>query len=62
MLGILNHKSKPVFQIDLNTGEILARFESACLASKETGIPQSNITKVIHGERHHAGGYYWEFA
>ena len=59
------HKSdgqKRVAQFDKN-GTIICTFDSATLASKETGIGRSNITAVARGNTRlkTAGGYYWRY-
>lgn len=52
------HKSeKPVVMI-YPSGEYV-KFKSQCEASRETGIPQQNISKCAHGKRKTAGGYKW---
>ena len=45
-------------------GELVAVFESASEAQRQTGIKQSNISKVCLGRPtfHSAGGYVWKFA
>lgn len=62
MVGRDNHRSIPVHQIDLETNQIIKTFESMCLASKETHIPQANIWKVCYKKRKHAGGFGWILA
>jgi len=52
---------KAIKQIDLNTGNVIAEFESAREANRITGIAHQNISKVLRGLRKHAGGYFWEF-
>lgn len=41
------------------SGNALKSFESAKEASRQTGISQSNILRVAHGNRKTAGGYIW---
>ena len=36
-------------------------FPSMCVAQKETGVYQANISKVCLGERTMAGGFGWEY-
>lgn len=52
---------KPVNQIDKKTGEILCVFPSVVEASKQTGIPNYNISRVCRGEYNSSGGYRWQF-
>lgn len=40
----------------------IARFPSQAEASRQTGIQQANIGKVLRGERDSAGGYHWRYA
>lgn len=47
-----------VAQIDLQTNEIIAIYESIAEAKRKTGI--KTIPKVISGEYKQAGGYRWE--
>ena len=52
---------KPVYQIDSNTGDIIATFPSIKAASEATGINEDSIWKVVHGYRKKAGKFYWKF-
>lgn len=52
---------KAVYQIDLETGDIIAAFPSMTAASKATGINANSIWKVVHGYRKKAGKFYWKF-
>ena len=52
---------KPVYQIDLITGNIIATFPSIKAASEATGINADSIWKVVHGYRKKAGEFYWKF-
>lgn len=36
-------------------------YESVTLASENTGINRTGISKVITGERNTAGGYHWKY-
>lgn len=59
-LGIIH--SRPVSQLDKNTGEVIRNWPSATKAARECRCSQSNISKVCLGERMTAGGYKWAFA
>lgn len=60
--GANNPFSKPVLQIDLNTGEVLREFPSATEASKYVNAPDcSKIARVCRGERKSAYGYKWVY-
>ena len=52
----LPHKAKRVLCVELDKV-----FESMCDASKVTGVPQANISKVCRGIRNTAGGYTWKY-
>ncbi|MBN1046202.1 hypothetical protein DVW08_12705 [Clostridium botulinum] len=60
-VGKENVKSKPVLQVDIKTGEILKKFESACLAENYMGKPKNwgSIIRVANGQRKSAYGYKW---
>lgn len=53
---------KPVQQINKDTGEIIAEFESAREASKKTNSNYKNISQVCNGEKKTHNGYIWKFA
>lgn len=55
MMGI----SRRIAQIDLQTGEIIAEFESANKATKITGI--NHVGQVALGKKCSAGGYGWKY-
>lgn len=50
--------NKEVHQYDLK-GNYIASYPSLTKAFLSTGIQNANISKVLRGERKHAGGYYW---
>lgn len=50
----------PVRAINIKTGEEII-FRGQTEASRILGVQQSNIWKVLRGERVHAGGYYFEY-
>lgn len=52
--------SKPVKSINIIDGSTTI-FGSISEAYRETGIPTTNICKVLKGKRNKAGGYYWEY-
>lgn len=62
-VGILNHKSKSVEQIDPTTNKVIAVYESARLAAKAIGNKsQGNISMVCRGERPLAYGFKWKYS
>ena len=56
----LSKMRKPIIATNIRTGE-RKKINGQTEASKFLGIPQSNIWKVMNGERSHAGGYYFEY-
>jgi hypothetical protein len=57
----IDHKlGKPIYQIDTNTGEVIAEFESLSQANRVTGIDFRAISHVINGKTKSAGGYTWK--
>lgn len=63
--SLLNHpkKSKPIFQIDKVTGDIINMFPSAMEASRQTGITNRAISRCAKGDKgySHSGGYIWRY-
>lgn len=53
-------RKKRVFQYDLK-GSIVAEFESASEASRQTGVSKVCITRCCRGERSQSGGFRWEY-
>lgn len=52
------YHSYPVYQYTLQ-GEYIQGFNSIAEAQQKTGVPNSNITKVVNGTRNCAGGFIW---
>lgn len=62
MSEILKHRcNKPVIQLDINTGEVIKKWESASEASRQTGVNFSHISACCRGKRKTAGGSRWVF-
>lgn len=70
-LWVYNHpyKCKPVYQYDFE-GNLIARFDNARMAYKETGVCARNIlqvaskdeyNKIKHLTRKQAGGFVWKY-
>lgn len=49
---------KSISQYDLN-GKYIATYKSLSDAERATGVPHSNITHCLQGERQSAGGFQW---
>jgi hypothetical protein len=57
----IDHKGgKAIYQIDKQTGEIIAEYESLSDAERKTGITFGNISNNIRGYNKSAGGYVWK--
>lgn len=53
---------KPVFQIDVETNEIIKKFNSIADAARELGVSRgSHITEVCKGKNKTAYGYKWKY-
>lgn len=57
-LGAERYNARAVVQCDLE-GNVIAIFDSGATASRETGVANPNISKVINGKLSHAGGFVW---
>lgn len=58
-LTTYDHCIKQVYQYSIDRTTLITSFESDRLASKATGIPFQNISKVTRGLRKSAGGFFW---
>lgn len=54
-------QSKPVLQIDKNTGQIIMEFPSAREVERQFGYSYGNISQCCNGKRKQAYGYKWQF-
>lgn len=59
--GANNPCSKPVLQLDKETGEVIAEFAGLREAERVTGIHKGHISNVCRGKRKSSGGYYWQY-
>ena len=58
-----NHfRMRPVEQIDVQTGQVVARFSSTADAFRNTGIDASAISKCCRNKRKTASGFKWRYA
>ena len=55
-------RTRPVWQLDLKTGERLRLYLSCASASRATGINVTGIADTARGEQMHAGGFDWAYA
>lgn len=58
---MMEKKSMPVLQIDINTNEVIGEYPSAMEAARKLNIYQGNISKCCRGEYKTAYGYKWEY-
>lgn len=58
-LNSLNYKTKAIYQMNKDTGEIIAKFDSIKEAMQVTGI--GHISQCSSGKRKTAGGFIWCF-
>lgn len=54
-------RSRPCYQLNLATGEILEEFQTAAKAAEKTGIKRSTILKCLSGGNASAGGFGWRY-
>jgi len=59
--GANNPCSKPVLQLDKETGTVIAEFAGLNEAERVTGIYHNDISKVCRGRNKSSGGYYWQY-
>ena len=59
--GVNNPRSKPVLQLDKETGEVIAEFAGLNEVERVTGINKGHISNVCRGKRKSAGGCYWQY-
>lgn len=56
-----SQKRKPVAQMNKDTGEIIAIYESLSEAMRKTGAQITNISNCCKGKNRTAGNYIWKF-
>ena len=59
--GANNPRSKPVLQLDKETGEVIAEFAGLNEVGRVTGINKGHVSNVCRGKRKSAGGYRWKY-
>lgn len=60
--GAKNPSARAVYQINKDTNEIIARFETMQEASSQTGASRPHICCCCRGTRNVAGGFKWVYA
>lgn len=58
---VAKSNSKPIQQLDMKTGLIIATYPSLKEASLSIGIHWSNISRTARGKYKTAGGYGWKY-
>lgn len=53
--------SKPIFQIDRESGAIIQEWPSAKVASETLHINHGHISEAANDKRHSAGGFGWQY-
>lgn len=62
-MGKYNPRAVAVLQIDMNTKEVIKRYESLADASRELGINHRGISKACKGKESYSYmGFLWEYA
>lgn len=59
--GQRGRTGKKVQQIKVQSGEIIAVFDSVSSASQNCGINKTSIAKCCRGEQKTAGGFFWKY-
>ena len=59
--GRAGRKKVAVSKIDLSTGKIIDTYKSLADAGRENNLHDTNIRKVINGERKSCGGFGWKY-
>ena len=60
--GEKHHNSKPVNQIDKQTGEVIKTWPCAAEVKRVLGIANSHISACCSGKIKSCGGYVWRYA
>ncbi len=59
--GKKTSRTRPVYQIDKNTGNILKRWESAAEASREVKVHPNKISDTCRGKQNTSAGFIWKY-
>lgn len=62
ILGSMDFMNRKVYQIDINTDEIIKEFPSISNAAKETGSNENHIGECCRGKRKTNNGFKWKYA
>lgn len=58
---IIDSNNKKVYQIDINTGEIINMYNSIKEAAEELKLDRGSISKCCNSKRKSVGGFKWMF-
>lgn len=58
--AVKNGMKRAIPVAKIKNGQVVESYESAIDASRKTGVSQTCILRVVHGERKTAGGYGWK--
>lgn len=62
VIGASNEATrKPILQIDMNSGEIIKRFDSLSEAKTELNCTTTAISRCLNGKSYYSMGYYWAY-
>lgn len=61
-LGKDNPNSIPIYQIDINTNQIIKKFDSMASAGRKLQVNTGHICQVCKDKRKTAYGYKWKYA
>ena len=56
-----SHLKKEIFQIDMNTGEIIMEFQSLMEVQRQLGYDNGSVSRCCNGKRQTAYGFKWEY-
>ena len=55
------HLKKEIFQIDMNTGQIIMEFQSLMEVQRQLGYDSGSVSRCCNGKRQTAYGFKWEY-
>ena len=59
--GKAGRKKRPVCKVDLSTGKIIETYKSLADAGRKNSLHDTNIHKVLNGQRASCGGFGWKY-
>lgn len=58
-MGRYTNRIRPIYQIDLESWQVIKEYRNVSVACEELGLTSQNIRNVCYGFNKQAGGYYW---